>query len=91
MLAFAEAARFTIKPGTGRGVFIETDLASQGGWVAMASPTNTTAASKSADGLMAELALIKHRFRAAGLLLTSQAVSGDADSDGVIDTTAEAA
>lgn len=91
MVAFAEAARFTIKPGTGRGVFIETDLASQGRWVAMASPTNTTAASKSADGLMAELALIKHRFRAAGLLLTSQAVSGDADSDDVIDTTAEAA
>lgn len=88
MLAFTEAARFTIKPGSGRGVFVGSDLASNGRWVAMASPTNTTAICKDADGFMAQLALIKRRFRGAGLLLTSQAISGDASTNDAIDVAA---
>lgn len=91
MLAFCDGARFSIKPGTGRGVFIETDIAYGQGWTAMASATNTSGASKDASGLLTQLALIKHRFRSIGLLLTSQAVSGENPlDDDVVDTTAEA-
>lgn len=77
MMAFCEGARFSLRPGRGKGVFVEADLAYQGQWIGMASPSNTNRIAKDLDGFLAQFSLIKSRFRGAGLLLTSAALSGD--------------
>jgi hypothetical protein len=70
-------ARFTIKPGKGRGVFIELDIAVNGRWIATCSPSNTNRVAKDPAGLHSQLTLIKQRFRGAGCLLTSAAITGE--------------
>jgi hypothetical protein len=82
--AFCDYARFRLTPGRGRGVFIELDIACNGNWIALCSPSNTNRVAKDPAGFHAQLAQIKARFRGAGLLLTSAAVTGeieDYDSD----------
>lgn len=76
-LAFCEGARFRLRPGRGKGLFIEVDIASNGQWVAMASPAATNQVAKDPAGLHAQLTLIKKRFRAAGTMLTAAAVTGE--------------
>jgi hypothetical protein len=77
ILALCDYARFTIKPGKGRGVFIELDIACSGSWIAVCSPANTNRVAKEPAGLHSQLSQIKQRFRAAGCLLTSAAVTGE--------------
>lgn len=79
ILALCDYARFTIKPGKGRGVFIELDIACNGQWIAACSPASTNRVAKEPAGLHSQLSLIKQRFRAAGCLLTSAAVTGEID------------
>ncbi len=76
MHALTSAARFTIRPGRGKGVFVNADLASNGQWIGMASPGNTNRVPRDADGFVATIALIKSRFRGLNLLMTAAAVSG---------------
>jgi hypothetical protein len=75
--AFCDYARFRLKPGTGRGMFIEVDIAHNGQWIACCSPANTNRVAKDPEGLHAQLTLIKARFRGAGTLLTAAAVTGE--------------
>jgi hypothetical protein len=77
MLAMCDYARFSIKPGKGRGVFIELDIAVNGRWIATCSPSNTNRVAKEPAGLHSQLTLIKQRFRGAGCLLTSAAITGE--------------
>lgn len=77
MLALCDYARFSIKPGKGRGVFIELDIAVNGRWIATCSPSNTNRVAKDPAGLHSQLTLIKQRFRGAGCLLTSAAITGE--------------
>jgi hypothetical protein len=77
ILAFVDGARFRIRPGRGKGLFVEVDIASKGQWIAMASPSATNQVAKDPAGLHAQLAEIKRRFRAAGTMLTGAAVTGD--------------
>jgi hypothetical protein len=77
ILAFCDYARFTVKPGKGRGLFIELDIAINGRWIAAGSPASTNRVAKDPAGLHSQLTLIKQRFRAAGCLLTAAAISGD--------------
>ena len=82
--SFVDGARFRLRPGRGRGLFIEVDVASNGQWITMGSPIATTQVAKDPAGLHAQLTLIKRRFRAAGTLLSAAAVIGeiaDYDSD----------
>jgi hypothetical protein len=77
ILAFCDGARFRVRPGRGKGVFVEVDIASNGQWIAMASPAATNQVAKDPAGLHAQLTLIKKRFRGAGTLLTAAAVTGE--------------
>ena len=77
MHAFCDGARFRLRPGTGRGIFIEVDIAHKDRWVAMASPASTNRIAKDARGFHAQLELIKSRFRGTGLLLSAAAVIGE--------------
>ncbi|MCE2836882.1 MAG: hypothetical protein LW834_07955 [Cyanobium sp. 49614_E6] len=77
ILALCDYARFTVKPGKGRGVFIELDIAVGSRWVAACSAANTNRIAKEPAGLHAQLTQIKQRFRSAGCLLTSAAISGE--------------
>lgn len=80
--AFCEGARFRLRAGRGRGMFIEVDLACNGQWIGMTSPAATNQVAKDPAGLHTQLTLIKQRFRAAGFLLTAAAVIGEiADYD----------
>lgn len=78
--AFCAGARFRLRPGTGKGVFIEVDIATQDAWVAMSSPANTNRVAKDARGFHSQLALIKSRFRACGQLLSAAAVIGELEA-----------
>ena len=83
--AFCEGARFRLRAGRGRGMFIEVDLACNGQWIAMTSPAATNQVAKDPAGLHTQLTLVKQRFRAAGFLLTAAAVIGEiADYDGFL-------
>jgi hypothetical protein len=75
--AFCDYGRFRLKPGSGRGMFIEVDIAHNGQWIACCSPANTNRVAKDPEGLHAQLTLIKARFRGAGTLLTAAAVTGE--------------
>jgi len=77
ILAMCDYARFTMKPGTGRGLFIELDIAVGGRWIAACSASNTNRVAKDPAGLHAQLSQIKQRFRGAGCLLTGSAVTGE--------------
>lgn len=77
MAAFCRVARFSIRPGRGRGVFIDLDIPAGQRWVAMSSAGRTNQISKDPLKFHAQLALIKSRFRSCGLMLTSGAVVGD--------------
>ena len=77
ILAFCDGARFRVRPGKGKGLFVEVDIASKGQWIAMASPAATNQVAKDPAGLHAQLVLIKQRFRGAGTMLTSSAVTGE--------------
>lgn len=77
MAAFCRQARFTIRPGRGKGVFIDVDIPSGKRWVAMSAAARTNQIAKDPAGFHSQLALIKQRFRACGLLLTGGAISGD--------------
>jgi hypothetical protein len=77
ILALCDYARFTIKPGSGRGLFIELDIAVNGRWIAACSPANTNRVAKEPAGLHAQLSQIKQRFRGAGCLLTGSAITGE--------------
>jgi hypothetical protein len=75
--AFCNGARFRLRPGTGKGIFVEVDVACGDRWVAMANPANTNRVSKEAHGFHNQLALIKSRFRNCGHLLSACAVIGE--------------
>ena len=77
ILAFCDGARFSVRPGKGKGLFVQVDIASKGQWVAMANPAATNQVAKDPAGLHAQLVLIKQRFRGAGTMLTSSAVTGE--------------
>jgi len=77
ILALCDYARFTVKPGKGRGLFIEVDIAVGGRWIAACSASNTNRVAKDPAGLHAQLSQIKQRFRSAGFLLTGAAVTGE--------------
>lgn len=79
MAAFCRLARFSLKPGRGRGVFLEVDIPSGRHWLAMSSASRTNQISKDPVEFHAQLALIKQRFRSCGLLLTNAAIVGDID------------
>lgn len=77
MEAFTRMARFTIRPGRGKGVFIDVDIACNGRWVAMSSAGRTNQIAKDPAGFHSQLALLKSRFRSESLLLTAGAIVGD--------------
>lgn len=77
MRAFCDYGRFRLKPGSGRGMFIEVDIAHNGSWIACCSPANTNRVAREPAGLHSQLTLIKQRFRGAGILLTAAAISGE--------------
>lgn len=77
MESFCAMTRFSIRPGRGKGVFIDVDIACNGRWVAMASAGRTNQIAKDPAGFHNQLALIKSRFRGESLLLTAGAVVGD--------------
>jgi hypothetical protein len=74
MRAACQAARFTIQPGRGRGVFITMDIASCGSWVAMSGPMATMRVPRQPELFQRQLEQIKSRFRAVGLLLPTPAL-----------------
>lgn len=80
MHAFMAGARFRLRPGRGKGVFVEVDIAAGDRWVAMASPAATNRVAKDAAGFHSQLAMIKSRFRSCGLMLTSAAVLGEIEA-----------
>lgn len=80
MEAFCRGARFRLRPGTRRGVFIEVDIAVGDRWVAMASPANTNRVAKDARGFHHQLALIKSRFRGCGQFLSAAALTGELEA-----------
>lgn len=77
MNAFCRMARFSIRPGRGKGVFVDVDIACGNRWVAMASAGRTNQIAKDPAGFHSQLALIKQRFRGSGNLLTAGAIVGD--------------
>lgn len=72
--AFCAGARFSIRKGQGRGVFVETDIAVDGRWLAMSGAIATLRIDKAPDRFCQQLIAIKQRFRADGLLLAGPAV-----------------
>lgn len=77
--AFCEGARFSIRKGSGRGVFIETDIAISGRWLAMSGALATLRVAKDPLRFCQQLSGIKERFRSIGLLLPSAAVLHTSD------------
>lgn len=77
--AFCEGARFSIRKGSGRGVFIETDIAVSGRWLAMSGALATLRVAKDPLHFCQQLTGIKERFRSIGLLLPGAAVLHTSD------------
>jgi len=75
--AWTQVARFTLVPGRGRGVFIETDLAFDGRWIAMTSAAATNRIPSDVPSMHRILRLVKGRFRGAGRLLSEAPIVGD--------------
>ena len=76
METFCQGARFRLLPGSGKGIFVQVDIAAGNRWVEMSSALNTAAVPKHVRGMHSTLALIKQRFRASGHFLTAAAVTG---------------
>lgn len=74
MHAFCQGARFSIRKGQGRGVFIETDIAAAGRWIAMSGALATLRVAKEPERFCEQITLLKNRFRSCGLLLSTPAV-----------------
>ena len=74
MRAFCQGARFSIRKGSGRGVFCETDIAITGRWLAMSGALATLRVAKEPHAFCHQLSAIKQRFRSCGLLLSGPAV-----------------
>lgn len=74
MRAFYEGARFSIRKGNGRGVFVETDIAVSGRWLAMSGALATLRVAKDPHTFCQQITAIKERFRSCGLLLNGPAV-----------------
>ncbi|QNI71987.1 hypothetical protein [Cyanobium sp. NS01] len=74
MRAFCGGARFSIRQGRGRGVFVETDIALDGRWLAMSGAYATLRSATHPEAFSDQLIDIKARFRNAGLLLPGPAV-----------------
>jgi hypothetical protein len=78
--AWTQVARFTLVPGRGRGVFIETDLAVNGRWIAMSSAAATNRIPSDVPSMHRILRLVKGRVRNAGRLLSEAPIVGDEPS-----------
>lgn len=76
---FCEGARFSIRKGSGRGLFIETDIAVSGRWLAMSGALATLRVAKDPLHFCQQLSAIKERFRSIGLLLPGAAVLHTSD------------
>ncbi|MEB3353471.1 MAG: hypothetical protein VKM34_04455 [Cyanobacteriota bacterium] len=74
MQAFCRGVRFSIHKGRGRGVFIETDIAASGRWIAMSGALATLQISKQPEAFCQQLLEIKQRFNTAGLLSAAPAI-----------------
>ena len=74
MQAFCHGARFSIRKGQGRGVFVETDIAAAGRWIAMSGALATLRVAKEPERFCEQITLLKSRFRSCGLLLSTPAV-----------------
>jgi hypothetical protein len=74
MQAFCRGARFSIRKGHGRGVFIETDIANAGRWIAMSGALTTLRVAKDPERFCEQITLLKSRFRTCGLMLGTPAV-----------------
>lgn len=81
MRAFCDGACFSIKPGTGRGVFVETSIAiNDDRWLTMGGPQATKRVPNTLKEYMEMLDFIKGNFRAAGLFASAQAVTGELEA-----------
>ena len=74
MQAFCHGARFSIRKGDGRGVFVETDIAATGRWIAMSGAITTLRVAKEPERFCEQITLLKSRFRSCGLMLSTPAV-----------------
>lgn len=74
MQAFCHGARFSIRKGHGRGVFVETDIAAAGRWIAMSGALTTLRVAKEPERFCEQITLLKSRFRSCGLMLSTPAV-----------------
>jgi len=74
MRAFSAGARFSIRKGQGRGIFIETDIAVCGRWLAMSGALPTLRVAKDPENFCLQIQAIKRRFRACGLMFSGLAV-----------------
>lgn len=74
MHAFCNGARFSIRKGQGRGVFVETDIAAAGRWISMSGALATLRVAKEPERFCEQVNLLKNRFRACGLMLSTPAV-----------------
>jgi hypothetical protein len=74
MAAFCHGARFRLRPGQGRGLFLETDLAVQAQWLRVSGPMATLRISKQPERFCSQIAQIKSRFRSCGLLFAGPAI-----------------
>jgi hypothetical protein len=81
MRAFCNGARFSIRKGQGRGVFIETDIAVSDRWLAMSGAFATLRVAKDPETFRHQIEAIKRRFRACGLMLSGPAVLDLAQAD----------
>jgi hypothetical protein len=74
MQAFCHGARFSIRKGHGRGVFVETDIADAGRWIAISGAITTLRVAKEPERFCEQITLLKSRFRSCGLMLSTPAV-----------------
>ena len=74
MRAFSAGARFSIRKGQGRGVFIETDIAVCGRWLAMSGALPTLRVAKDPENFCLQIHAIKRRFRSCSLMFGGPAV-----------------
>jgi hypothetical protein len=93
MHASCSGARFSIRKGQGRGVFLETDIAVSGRWLAMSGALATLRVAKEPHRFCQQLTAIKQCFRSCGLLFAGPAVihSGAPEADNATPVTAAAA
>jgi hypothetical protein len=74
MQAICRGARFSIRPGQGRGLFLETDVAVGQQWIRTSGPMATLRIAKDPERFCLQVTEIKARFRAYGLMFNGPAV-----------------